>query len=119
MKSCRRTFGYGGIFVDWTLIGFVIVGKNISHLTDGDVSLMINFVNQLFHPDHLITVDHKVNHGFFFVGITALGVQISGAAAEGLTQLAAHLLGQSVMMMAHLALSRPSTIKSMVFRAAA
>ena len=118
MKSCRRTFGYGGIFVDWTLIGFVIVGKNISHLTDGDVSLMINFVNQLFHPDHLITVDHKVNHGFFFVGITALGVQISGAAAEGLTQLAAHLLG-TVCDDGTFGSARPSTIKSMVFRAAA
>ena len=49
-------------------------------------------MNQFLHPHNLVTVYHKVNHGFLFIGISAFGIQIGYTASENLTKLTADFL---------------------------
>ena len=70
----------------------IVAGKHIRNLADRNVGKGINAMNQLFHAYDLIAIDHKINHGFFFVGIAAFCIQIGDTASEYLTELAANFL---------------------------
>ena len=41
--------------------------KHISNFTDGNISRWVYFVNDISHPNHLISVDNKINHRFISV----------------------------------------------------
>ena len=43
-------------------------------------------MDQFLHAYDLIAVHHKVDHGFFLVGIAALGIQVGYTASENLTK---------------------------------
>ena len=69
----------------------MIVGKNICNFTDRDICVVVNVVDQFLQSDDLITVDHKIDHGFFFVGITAPCFQACDTAAKHFAKLVANL----------------------------
>ena len=45
----------------------VVAGKDIRDFTDRNVSERINVVYDIFHPDNLVSVYDKVDHGFVTV----------------------------------------------------
>ena len=45
----------------------IVTGKNIRDFTDRNISEGINVVYDIFHPDDLVSVYDKVDHGFVTV----------------------------------------------------
>ncbi len=45
----------------------IVIRKNICNFSDGYISIVVDLVDNIFHPDNLITVNNKIYHGFFFV----------------------------------------------------
>ena len=86
---------------------------------DGHIGVCVDTLDQRLELDGLEAVDHNVQHRLGRVRVEAVGVYDGQARAEFLRHGAGVSSGWVVMIMAALALSRPSTMKSTVLEPAA
>ena len=86
--------------------------QHIGYFGNRNKGVGVYFLDDGLHLGDLKTVDDKINQGLFLAGVISLGGKLGNSAAEGSESASLTASAREVMMVADLALSRPSTMKS-------